>query len=116
MDGQLEQLSTLSEDVDAEIHWASEFAEFQQVVQQRSAAARFAHEQAELWRSIVEALPDEGRVLLITHGGIIEVGTIGCLPCVDFSKWGRMCDYCEGVLIFDGEKFVDGKVLQAKIE
>lgn len=79
------------------------------------ATAQFAHRLAELWCSIVKALPDGGCALIITHGGIVEAGVVGCLPRGDFSEWEGLRDYCEGVwLTFDGENFVERKVLRVK--
>ena len=107
VDEQCEQLSTLGDDVDAEIQWDVGFAGFASVIQQGRATARFASAQSELWRSIAEALPDGGSALIITHGGIVEAGAVACLPNADHRIWGHSCDYCEGVrLSFDDSNFV----------
>jgi len=115
VDEQLDQLSEMGDDVDAEIHWAAGFAEFARVIEQGGATARFARAQAKTWRSIARALPDEGRALLITHGGIVEAGAVACLPRADHSAWGPACDYCEGVrLSFNGETFTEAEILRVK--
>ncbi|MFC1716465.1 histidine phosphatase family protein [Candidatus Poribacteria bacterium] len=113
VDEQYEQLSSLGDDVDAEIEWSAGFAEFARVVRRGKATARFAHMQLELWRSIVAASPDDECALIITHGGIVEAGAVACLPDADHSAWGTSCGYCEGVrLSFDGGDFTGIKVLQ----
>jgi broad specificity phosphatase PhoE len=110
---QVEELSELGEDVDAEIRYDAGFVEFARVVRQGGATARFADAQARLWRAIAGRLPEEGQALIITHGGIIEAGAIACLPEVDFRGWDPPCSYCEGVrLAFDGARFVAGEVLR----
>ncbi|RLC96340.1 MAG: hypothetical protein DRI77_08740 [Chloroflexi bacterium] len=115
VDEQLDQLSEMGDDVDAEIHWAAGFAEFARVIEQGGATARFARAQAQTWRSIAMALPDEGGALLITHGGIIEAGAVACLPRADHSAWGVACDYCEGVrLSFNGETFTEAEILRVE--
>ena len=115
VDEQLDQLSEMGDDVDAEIHWAAGFAEFARVIEQGGATARFARAQAQTWRSIAMALPDEGDALLITHGGIIEAGAVACLPRADHSAWGVACDYCEGVrLSFNGETFTEAEILRVE--
>ncbi|CAG0934788.1 putative phosphoglycerate mutase [Thermoflexales bacterium] len=104
VDEQLEQLSQMNDAVDAEIQWNAGFAAWADVVKRGGAAARFAHDQAELWRSIVRTLPAGGRVLIITHGGIVEAGTIGCLPPDTPVDDEAFCGLCEGVrLTFEGE-------------
>jgi len=113
VDEQLDQLSTLEDGVSAEIDWRAGFAVFARVIRQGGATARFAFRQADLWRSIVRALPDSGRALIITHGGIVEAGAVACLPQVDHATWGPSCDYCEGVrLAFDGEQFTAAELLR----
>jgi broad specificity phosphatase PhoE len=112
---QLDQLSEMGSDVGAEIHWAAGFGEFARVVKQDTATARFARAQAELWRSIAKSLPDGGRALVITHGGIIEAGAVACLPEADHSAWGPACDYCEGVRLgFSGDAFAEAEILRVE--
>jgi hypothetical protein len=54
--------------------------------------------------------------LVITHGGIVEIGAVGCLPDADHSAWGPYCDYCEGVrLSLDGERFVEAEILRVNV-
>ena len=65
---------------------------------------RYTQSLAWLWRSIVRALPEGGRALIIAHGGIIESGTVGYIrtdmPITDDAA----CGYCEGVrLTFEGD-------------
>ena len=115
VDEQLDQLNEMSNDVDAEIHWAAGFAAFARVIEQGGATARFARAQAQTWRSIARALPDGGRALVITHGGIVEAGAVACLPQADHNTWGPACDYCEGVrLSFNGETFTAAEILRVE--
>lgn len=113
VDEQLEVLNTSGHDVDAEIKWDAGFAEWARVVKKGGAAARFAQAQADAWRSIVKTLPDNGRALIITHGGFIEAGTTALLPQAVVSKLGSFCDYCEGVrLKFDGDTVGSVEILR----
>lgn len=108
-----EQLSYMGDDVDAEIVWSAGFAEFGRVIRQNGATARFARMQLELWRSIVGKIPDGSQALIITHGGIVEVGAVACLPDANHSVWGASCDYCEGVRMkIDGGDFADIDILR----
>jgi len=115
VDEQCEQLSTMGDDVDAEIQRPASFAQVAQAIRQGGAAARFAQEQVELWRSLLVALPEGGRVLVVTHGGLVKAGAVACLPDADHSRWGPVCDYCEGVrLYFDGQQFTTAEILRMK--
>ena len=113
VDEQVELLAQMGEGVDAEVDWSAGFAAFAAAIARGGATARFAAELAALWREIVSALPDGGRALVISHGGIVEAGAIGCLPGADHASWGRGLDYCEGVRLgFDGEQFASVEILR----
>jgi broad specificity phosphatase PhoE len=113
IDEQLDALKTSGHEVDAEINWDAGFAEWARVVKKDGAATRFAQAQALAWRSIVNSLPDNGRALIITHGGFIEAGIAACLPRNTVIKLGSSCNYCEGVrLTFDGDAVVNIEILR----
>lgn len=113
VDEKIEQLSTLDPGVEAEVAWDAGFAAFAQAMRRGGATARFGIMQAALWRSIALRLPDGGRALILTHGGIIEAGAVACLPQADHAAWGPACGYLEGVrLAFNGENFVDAEILR----
>ena len=113
VDEQLAALNTLGGGVEQEVDWRRGCAAFACVVHQGGATAAFASRQAALWRQIVLSVPDGGRVLVITHGGIVEAGTVGCLPTADYTAWGPSCDYCEGVeLHFDDDHWVSARLLR----
>jgi len=117
VDEQFDQLSEMGDDASSEIHWAAGFAEFARVIKQGGATARFARTQAELWLSIARALPEGGRALVITHGGIVEAGAVACLLQADHNTWGAACGYCEGVrLSFNGETFTEVEILRVELD
>jgi broad specificity phosphatase PhoE len=113
VDEQLAALSEMGSEVDAGVSWASTFAQVAQAARLGGPVARFALDQANLLRQIVAHLHEGDAALVISHGGIVELGAIGCLPDTDFTGWGEPCDYCEGVrLAFAGERFIAGEVLR----
>jgi hypothetical protein len=118
VDEQIELLWAMPDEVDAEIRWPFSFARCAEVIRQTGpggALARFARAQADLWRSIAAALPEGGRALVISHGGIVEAGAVACLPEADHAAWGDYCEYCEGIrLHFDGERFTNAEILRVK--
>jgi broad specificity phosphatase PhoE len=110
---QIEQLSLMSDEVTAIIQWNAGFAAWARAVQQSPVVTRYTQALAWLWRSIVRALPDGGRALIITHGGIIEAGTVGLIladmPITDAAA----CGYCEGVrLTFEGDAVINLEMLR----
>lgn len=111
---QLDQFSTMDSAVDTEINWDAGFAEWARVIKQGGAALRFAQAQADILRSIVRLLPDAGRALVVSHGGIVEAGTLGCLLPDIPPVAGDYCSYCEGVrLAFEGERVVKFEIVRA---
>ena len=113
VDEEIEVLNTSGKDVDAQINWDAGFAEWARVAKKGGAAARFAEAQAAVWRSIMKALPDQSRALIITHGGFIEAGTSVYSAQADVAQLGSFCGYCEGVrLTFDGEAVTNIEILR----
>ena len=103
VDEQLEALGDIPLEVVDEIghheHWAWEtpFVRFAQVVAQGGATARMGKRQQQAWVQALESVPLDGRVLVISHGRVIEAGLVTCLPDGDFAAWGVPLRHCEGV-------------------
>lgn len=115
VDAQNEALSAFPEAVEKEMRWDSGFAEIAKAIKKSSPARDFARAQAELWHSFLRDLPDGVRVLIVSHGGMIEAGAIATVPDADHTAWGPFCDYCEGVrLAFDGDKATGIEILRVK--
>lgn len=50
------------------------------------------------------------RILLVSHGGVIETSTIGFLPSLNYSEWGSNVIHCHGVkLLFKDGKCISGE-------
>jgi len=58
-------------------------------------------------KRIARKLPDEGRALVVSHGGILEAAALhGCVR-YDLAELGGEISFCEAVVFnFDGEKLV----------
>jgi hypothetical protein len=52
---------------------------------------------------------------VVNHGGVVELGVVGCLPGFDFSSWGGSVEYCEGARLFWDEEFVRAEVLRVSL-
>ncbi len=108
---QYDLLSEMSLEVNLELNLAADIGDFAQVVRQGNTAAKFAAELAHLHRTIASTLPETGRALIISHGGIVELTAIGCLPEADYTSFGVGCDYCEGIQL----TFAQGHFTQVKM-
>lgn len=117
VDEQLESLSMMGMAVDDEIAWDAGFAAWAAAARRGGSAGRYVYQQAAIITEIARSLSDGGAALVVSHGGIVEAQTVGCLPDADYAGWGGFCSYCEGAwLQFDGQRFVAGEVLRVKGE
>ena len=108
----LEVLGDLSPAVSAEIghherwDWEAPFVRFAHFVRQGGPTTRMGERQRQAWVRALEAAPTGGRVLIISHGRIIESGLVTCIPAGDFAAWGPSFQHCEGVrMTFDDGRF-----------
>jgi broad specificity phosphatase PhoE len=96
-----------------EVDWTLGWAAFAEAVKRGGAAYFAAQSHAALLRSIAAELPEGGRALLVSHGGVVELGVVGLLPDYDFFEWGESCERCEGVrLSFDGTDCTGAELLR----
>ena len=96
-----------------DVDWDAGYADFARLFEQGGAFADFAREQAELWLGIARRLPEDGRALVVGHGGFIESAAVAAFPDADHASWGRTVRHCEGVLVgVDGDRFVSVEVLR----
>ncbi len=117
VDEQAELMSTYGRDVEKEAPWPLSFAEYADVVQRSAAAAKYARKLSKYYAGIMNDFIAESRsALVINHGGVVELGVVGCLPDFDFSSWGGSVEYCEGArLYWEGDKFINGEALRVSM-
>ena len=94
------------------------FARWAEQATANAAVGDYVRGQAKALSEIVAELDDGGAALVISHGGIVEAGAVGCmlghLPQFDWAMAGGAVNYCEGVrLTFDGERCVELNILRA---
>jgi broad specificity phosphatase PhoE len=113
VDEQIAQLSMMSDAVTAAIQWNAGFMAWSRATQHNPVVRQYTQLMADLLRSIVRALPDDGRALIISHGGIVEATVIGCVSASTRFADDAACGYCEGVrLAFDGDTVVHFEMLR----
>jgi broad specificity phosphatase PhoE len=111
VDAQIPELAEMPEETGIPIEElrGAGFAEFAAYCVRSTEMARYAAREAEAWRRELLRVPDGGALLMVSHGGIIEAGTVGAIGAAAAAGWGPSLGYLEGVrLRHDGEAWVDG--------
>ncbi len=113
VDEQVELLNTYGDSVETEIPWPASFDEYTAPVLRGGAPKRYAERLFAWYTHLAESLPDGGAALVITHGGVVEIGAVACFPNANHAAWGNYVECCEGVRMeWDAGKFVNLKVLR----
>jgi broad specificity phosphatase PhoE len=114
VDEMIEALGTTTARIDAIIPWPASFAQYAAAVAAHQAVSDYAARQAELLRGVLAHVPEGGAALVVSHGGVVELGVIGALPGVDYATFGAHLDYCEGVVLSADEAghFTQAEVLR----
>lgn len=112
VDEQSELLSTYGNEVDKEAPWPMSFAEYAEAIQSGRAAMKYAKKLAKFYSGIMNSISDGSATLVINHGGVVELGVVGCLPDFDFSSWSGAVEYCEGARLFWDKKFIRAEELR----
>lgn len=97
IDQQIPELGILPESVFQEISWPRSFSKIDEIASRNELSGNFADEQSEIWKNLVTNLPDNGRCLIISHGGILELGAVRLSIESSFEEWGGAIGYCEGL-------------------
>ena len=86
--------------------WPEPFVTFAHFVREGGPTMRMGERQREVWVRALESVPTDGRVLIVSHGRIIESGLVTCVPDGDFAAWGPSFGHCEGArIVFDEGRF-----------
>jgi broad specificity phosphatase PhoE len=113
VDEQVELMSSYGDEVELEVPWPQSQAEYAEAVRRSGTAARYANQLADFYHRLANDLADGRAVLIINHGGIVELGAVACLPEADHAAWGPHFECCEGIRLFwEAGKFVDSEILR----
>jgi len=112
VDEQNELISTYGNAVQREAPWPQPFVNFAEIIKRGGAAAKYAQKLAEYYAGILDIISEGRSALVINHGGVVELGVVGCLPDIDFSTWGDAVNYCEGARLYWDDKFIRAEVLR----
>ena len=88
------------------------FRDYAELLRRSEAVARFGRSQSDLWKEELLRLPDGSRLLLVSHGGVIELGAVAAVG--DLAETGGpVLGYLEGVrLSLDGGRWTAGAVVR----
>jgi len=116
VDEQDELLNTYGSLVEREAPWPQPFFNYAGIVGQGGAAAEYAQKLAQYYAGLMSLISTGGSALVLNHGGVVELSVVGCLPALDYSRWGDAVGYCEGARLFwDDGKFVNAEVLRVSL-
>lgn len=114
LDATLPALATLPDDAGLDMAAESprSFADYVRLTERHPRMAEFAREHAALMQAELERLPEGGRLLMISHAGVVEFGAAAARPS-EARSWGPTANPLEGVrLSLDGGRWVRGEVLR----
>ena len=108
-----ELLASPGEDVEGECPWPASFSEYRAVTRSESAAARYSRKLAGFYQQLAASLPENGAALVVSHGGVVELSALGCLPHTDLEYLGDYVECCEGVRItWENGAFTRAEILR----
>jgi broad specificity phosphatase PhoE len=94
-------LSDLPDFLEAQIAHSAGFEAFAKLAEKDARVRDYLQKLREFTYSQLEKVPDGGRILMVSHGGLVEWCALACYPSA--ADWGKALDKCEGVrLVFDG--------------
>ena len=96
--------------------WPASFSAVSIAVKAGRPAADFGALVADTWRNVVERIPDSTQALIVTHGGLVEVGAVAAVPDHPHGEWGEAIGYCEGVRLKYDDGFTGCEVLRVPDE
>lgn len=79
--------------------WEAAYVRFAEMRNAETTLTKNAARDATLWAGLLTAVPNGGRVLIVSHGGSIEPTLVACLPDADHRAWGKPFSHCDGVLL-----------------
>lgn len=113
LDTTMKDLSYLPEAILKYTGWPVPFGRIVKVMDESDIISEYAKSQADLWKSVLNQMPDSQNTLIVTHGLIIELGMAAAMPNAPHDEWGKAVGYCEGIrMTYDGERFVHCEILR----
>lgn len=90
-------LGSYPETLPEQISWPAPLGEIQCSLSQLPEFIELARMQSALWKSFLSEIPDGEAGLVVTHGGLLEIGAIALLSELEMPIEGDAFAYCEGL-------------------
>lgn len=114
VDAELEELSPMPDDLVnlVEALGARSFADYATLVGRYPAEAEYARSQEALWCRELERVSEGGRLLIVSHGGVIESGAV-IAARASAEAWGPALGYLEGIRLYrEGDRWVRAEIVR----
>ncbi|USG61474.1 hypothetical protein NBZ79_00600 [Sneathiella marina] len=108
----IEELGSISDGILEKLDWPNTLQAISEVIKTNNYCFRFARQQALIWFECIRDLHDESSVLIISHGGIIELGALGSFELDEHSASIGAFGYCEGFIL----EYSDDKCVGLNLE
>jgi hypothetical protein len=69
--------------------WPSPFLRYRHLLDEDSILAAAVDGELKLWRTVLDGVPENGKALVASHGGIIEPTLVAAVPAGDHSSRGQ---------------------------
>ncbi|MEH6403581.1 MAG: phosphoglycerate mutase family protein [Sneathiella sp.] len=92
----IDELGKLPEKILVKLAWPNTLQSIAKVMETNADCSQFAKDQASIWFNCIRELPVDSRILIISHGGIIELGALGSIKRNISTNLGSAFGYCEG--------------------
>lgn len=99
VDRTVDDLGSHPENLPVQIGWPAPLDEIQRRLSQYPELVALAVAQAALWKHFLFEIPDGEAGLVVTHGGLLEIGAIALVSELSLPVEGNAFGYCEGLRI-----------------
>ncbi len=115
VDKQEELIASYGQDVEDEFPWPQPFSGYAEQALLGGAVTHLVNRLARFYHELLGSVPEGGSVLVINHGGIVEMSAVACFSGADYESFGGPIDYCEGVRLFwEQDRFVRAEILRVQ--
>jgi broad specificity phosphatase PhoE len=102
-------LKDIPEDLNAFISYDAGFSALFSAISETPLAEKYMRKLRELFENELEKIPEGGRLLFVSHGGVVEWSALACLPELARAL-GNPIDKCEAIeLSWEKGKFISLK-------
>ena len=110
----VEVLGSYNDDIAKEFTFETlTFPQIAELLNQKTFTYQFAQQQANLLLKLSSKIKDGKKLLILSHGGVIDIPLVFLFPYEDHSSWGSLVSYCEGYRIqIEGDKFNNFEILR----